>query len=175
MTENTVLVNGNIYGKWINNRTPELLNAKDHISYINGYPDETVRPENNITREEAAAIICRLMTDTAKKDFSGKEAVFSDMKKDSWSYDSVSAIAAAGLISGYEDNSFRPEQLISRAEAIAIINRMLVRYANKDGVGSYTNAWSDNNEDKWYYYAVIEATNVHEYDRAEDQYNENWN
>lgn len=234
VTENTVLVNGNIYGKWINNRTPKLLNATDHISYINGYPDETVRPENNITREEVAAIIYRLMTDTAKKDFSGKEAVFSDIKKDSWSYNSVSAIAAAGLISGYEDNTFkpqnaitraefaailsrlyedvdvtyamdfsditghwaedsikklsalecisgyednrfRPEQLISRAEAITIINRMLVRYANKDAVGTYTNTWSDNNENKWYYYAVIEATNAHEYDRAEDQYNENWN
>lgn len=87
----------------------------------------------------------------------------------------ITVVTDAVIVSGYEDNSFRPEQLISRAEAIAIINRMLVRYANKDGVGTYTNTWSDNNENKWYYYAVIEATNAHEYDRAEDQYNENWN
>ncbi len=234
LTEETVIEDGNIYGKWINNRTPALLNAADHIAYINGYPDKTVKPENNITREEVAAIIYRLMNEDAQKEFSGKEPTFTDISKSDWSYESVAVVAAAGLISGYEDSTFRPgnaitraefaamlsrlytdidiayaidfndihghwaendikklsalecisgyedgtfrpEQLITRAEAIVIINRILVRYANHDGISSNANTWADNGTDKWYYYPVLEATNAHDYSRAADQYNENWN
>ena len=211
-----------------------MLNAADHIAYINGYPDKTVKPENNITREEVAAIIYRLMNEDAQKEFSGKEPTFTDISKSDWSYESVAVAAAAGLISGYEDSTFRPgnaitraefaamlsrlytdidisyatdfndihghwaendikklsaleyisgyedgtfrpEQLITRAEAIVIINRILVRYANHDGISSNANTWADNGTDKWYYYPVLEATNAHDYSRATDQYNENWN
>ena len=45
------------YGKWINTTAPGVLNSDNHMAYVAGYEDGTVRPENFVTREEIAAIL----------------------------------------------------------------------------------------------------------------------
>ena len=57
---------------------------------------------------------------------------------------------------------------------MTLVNRILYRYVNAAGQHAETVNWPDNSSAKWYYYAVQEATNGHDYDRQEDGVNENW-
>ena len=85
---------------------------------INGYSDGTFRPNNNITRAEFVAIMTRLfgyIDKTASK--------FPDVKSSSWYYDYVAKAYDAGIIQGYSDGTFKPDQKISREQAAVIINR----------------------------------------------------
>lgn len=87
---------------------------------INGYPDHTFRPKNTITRAEIAAILSRsemLKTNTA--------AIFKDIPSGYWAGDAISAVQEAHLFNGYEDGTFRPDQKMTRAEAVAVIYRLL--------------------------------------------------
>ena len=99
-----------------------LLDDSDHIAYVRGYPDGTVGPERNITRAEAAAIFYRLLlADCRDADLPRRD--FSDVTKGSWYEPSVRTLAAAGILAGYPDGSFRPNQSITRAEMAAMVSR----------------------------------------------------
>ena len=91
------------------------------------------------------------------------ECSFADAAKDSWAYDYIATATAAGWISGYSDNTFRPNQLITRAEAMTIINRVLNRGVNEESELLNFKSFPDNLPTDWFYYEVIEATNSHIY------------
>ena len=79
------------------------------------------------------------------------------------------------IINGYEDGTFRPEYLITRAEAMMMINRVLGRLPETaDDLLDDMIAWPDNPPDAWYYLAVQEATNSHDYERKADTVHETW-
>jgi len=89
---------------------------------VRGYEDGTFRPANSITREEAAAILVRVMnlqTAEQKLTFQDRERV------SSWARASVAAAAAHGLVRGFPDGTFRPRLTASRAECAAMVHRML--------------------------------------------------
>ncbi|MBQ6613783.1 MAG: S-layer homology domain-containing protein [Clostridia bacterium] len=90
-----------------------------------------------------------------------------------WGETYILKAATAGWIEGYPDGTFLPEKQITRAEAFAIINRVLVRSVDKAGIHKDATFWSDL-EDKWYYCDVIEATNSHDYTRNADGKTETW-
>lgn len=80
-------------------------------------------PENNITREQAAIIMVRLLDLEGSSRGAG---VFSDSGQiSSWAREYVGAAADHGLLKGYEDNTFRPQNNIKRAEAVALLDRIL--------------------------------------------------
>ena len=82
--------------------------------------------------------------------------------------------AARGWIKGYEDETFRPERLITRAESMTLINRILNRNPESvDDLHEDMNTWIDNPESEWYYIPVQEATNSHAYDKKNNVY-ETW-
>ena len=91
-----------------------------------------------------------------------------------WAEKYIADAVAKGWIAGYEDGTFRPEQNITRAEAMTIINRMLNRFVNEKGLHKDAILWPDNNKDAWYYYAVEEATNSHDYVRQSGGVYETW-
>lgn len=99
---------------------PEVQKAVQ-AGYLLGYEDNTARPGNKISRQEAALIIARI------KDLSDNAAganKFGDSNEiASWAKGGVGAATAAKLIIGYEDSTFRPLRYISRAEALVIIDR----------------------------------------------------
>ena len=97
------------------------LNTTDHFAYIQGYPDGTFQPSGGLTRAEAATIFYRLLLDTSLT----KSVSFSDVKAGSWYENAVKVLASKGVIAGYPDGSFRPQQYITRAEFATI----LMRYA----------------------------------------------
>lgn len=90
-------------------------------AYVTGYPDSTFRADNNITREETAAIMARAfnhtLVNTTKR--------FTDIKETSWSYRYIMACATKGIITGYPDLSFRPFNNVTRAELYAMTYRAM--------------------------------------------------
>lgn len=85
---------------------------------INGYPDGTFRPQKSITRAEFVAIVGRVFKyiDTSKK-------AFDDVSKDKWYAADISKAFAAGIITGDNSTTFRPDAPISRQEAALILYR----------------------------------------------------
>lgn len=73
-----------------------------------GYEDGTVRPENDITRAEVAAIFFRLLTDTSRETFWSQVNGYSDVAGDSWYNIPISTMTSAGVLAGYEDGTYRP-------------------------------------------------------------------
>ena len=100
-----------------------VLNKKDHVAYIIGYEDDTVRPENNITRAEVATIFFRLLTDDSRARYWSQTNAFSDVSSSDWFNNAVSTMANAGILTGYPDGTFKPNAPITRAEFAAIAAR----------------------------------------------------
>ena len=127
----------------------ELLETEEHIRYIQGYPDGTVQPESNISRAEVAVIFWRLIRAADKS--STVPSCFSDVEGDEWFAQAVNYLASTGILTGYEDGTFRPERSISRSEFAAMISRF-------DGLESATlNPFSDMHESHWAYSYVTSA------------------
>lgn len=236
--EATLTLNANttVYAAFVKTEPSPVITGKletvDHFAYVSGYPDGTVRPEANVTREETAMIFYRLLKDSYRATVESKTNNFSDVAAERWSNDAISTLVNAGIfsgypdgtfkpsaaitraefativaklagadetatqsftdmnghwaekyvatavklgwIAGYDDGTFRPDGKITRAEAMTLVNRILYRYVNEAGQHADTVKWPDNTSAKWYYYAVQEATNGHDYSRQEDGVNETW-
>lgn len=93
--------------------TEEIAKARA-AGYIAGYEDGTVKPDNPISRQEAAAILAKI----SKLDISGSPAAVNKFKDSAsisrWSSGAVSAVVTRGYMSGYPDKTFRPETFITR-------------------------------------------------------------
>ena len=127
------------------------------MGIIKGYEDGSFKPDASISRAEFAAIAARFDPDGDKT-----PATFSDVSSH-WAKDEISIAANHGWIKGYEDGSFKPDQKITRAETMTLVNRVLNRLPEtKDDLHKDMKTWVDNmDETAWYYLAVQEATNSH--------------
>ena len=90
---------------------------------------------------------------------------FSDVEGTEWYVSFLAAAVELGLIEGLPDGTFRPTANITRAEACTIVNRTLGREPHEDHLlpQSQMIVWPDNNVGAWYYEAMQEATNSHDY------------
>lgn len=150
--------------RWSNN----AISTMAEMGIVTGYVDGTFRPSNNITRAEFATIAARFDDDDAGK------TVFKDMAGH-WAEDYVAEAASLQWINGYSDGTFKPDNFITRAEVMAIVNRMLKRSVSSENIHADAIRWIDNPETAWYYEDVIEATNSHKFDRlAEGLVEEKW-
>ena len=221
-----------VYAKWVEDNggagngydTPGSLNGEDHFAYVVGYPDGTVRPNDNISRAEVTAIFFRLLKPDEIRDKNlTTENSFNDVNVGDWHNASISTMAKLGIVKGryadsfvpdafitraefavicarfddsgfevvdnftdvaghwaehdiheaaahgwirgYEDGTFKPDQFITRAEAMTMINRVLNRVPESaDDLLAEMINWPDNSDKSaWYYLAVQEATNSHDY------------
>ena len=202
------------------------LNRDDHVAYIMGYPDGRVRPEGEITRAEACTIFFRLLTESSRDYYFSKVNDYTDVARGDWFNNAISTLSNAGIVTGYNDGtfrpnqpitrgemakiianfanlskggktfsdlsghwsktyvelaagngwiagypdgSFRPDQKITRAETVTMINRVLERVPAKELrllSRSIMLTFPDNNPGDWYYIAIQEASNSHEYQRS---------
>lgn len=101
------------------------LNTADHFAYLVGYTDGTVRPTNNISRAEVATIFFRLMQDNYRLAHWASDTTFSDVQANAWYTAAIGTDAKAGLVSGYPDGTFRPDNNITRAEFAVIAAQFL--------------------------------------------------
>lgn len=86
---------------------------------VKGYEDNTFRPANNITRAETVTLLSRILL----PEVTNEVVKFTDIDASAWYAEAVNTIASAGYIKGYEDNTFRPDNYITRAEFLAILLR----------------------------------------------------
>lgn len=217
---------------------PESLNTEDHVAYIIGYTDGTVRPEGDIARSEVATIFFRLLTDEAREAYWSQSNPYSDVASGDWYNNAISTLTSMGILDGYPDGTFRPTEPITRseftkiavsffeftegdltydgrfsdvegtewyvtflaaaveygliegmpdgtfhpldnitrAEACTIVNRTLGRAPHEAHLlprGEML-TWPDNNTSAWYYAAMQEATNSHDYIWTEGEDTEEW-
>ena len=150
------------YGKWYNNP----ISTMSALGIITGYPDGTFKPNKPITRAEFAAIAARF-----DETQSGKSATFSDVIGH-WAAKEIGIAYYNDWIKGYPDGTFKPDQNITRAEAMTLINRVLERKPESPAdLLTNMNKWTDNMDtSKWYYLDVQEATNNHGYTRKTFNY-----
>lgn len=150
------------YGKWYNNP----ISTMSALGIITGYPDGTFKPNKPITRAEFAAIAARF-----DETQSGKSATFSDVIGH-WAAKEIGIAYYNDWIKGYPDGTFKPDQNITRAEAMTLINRVLERKPESPAdLLTNMNKWTDNMDtSKWYYLDVQEATNSHGYTRKTFNY-----
>lgn len=121
------------------------LNYTDHFAYMIGYPNGNVQPNGNITRAEVATIIYRLMDDDSRAKFGSTTSSLSDVKAGDWYNEEVCTLVKAGVITGYPDGSFKPNQNVTRAEFSAMIGRMFsVSYVGSDIFGDTNSSWAES-------------------------------
>lgn len=103
--------------------------------YISGYEDGAIRPDNPITRAEAATVIMRIKGFDAD---SGAVTKFIDAGEvPAWSRGAVGAVAGAGIMGGYPDGSFKAQDFITRAEAVVALNKAQRASLTYDKAGVY--------------------------------------
>ena len=152
--------------KWYNNAVSTLC----HMGVLGGYSDGTFRPNAPITRAEFAKIAVSF----AQANGSAVYSYFTDVKTTDWFAPYVTTAKDSGLIEGYSDGSFKPENRITRAEACAIVNRVLGRKPSKNHMKiSDRIDWPDCTTADWFYEAIMEATNSHTYQMGKRV--ETWN
>ena len=103
--------------------TPSQLNTDDHYAYVIGYPDGSVHPNGEITRAEVATIFFRLLRDDVRSANFTTYNAYTDVSADKWYNNPISTMSRLGIIKGYPDGTFRPNDPITRAEFAAIAAR----------------------------------------------------
>lgn len=126
---------------WYNAAINDVVKA----GYMKGYPDGSFKPDQPITRAEFAVILSHVLKDeTAPSPFKDTAG--------HWAKDAIDKAYAQGIIKGYGDNSFRPDALVSRAEAVAMANRTF--RLQKTVV---ENPFTDITSDHWAYNDILTA------------------
>ena len=153
---------------WYNNAISTLSN----MGIIDGYPDGSFQPNAGITRAEFAKIAVSYFKDNVRETIGDR---FSDIHG-KWYTEYVNLANELAIVNGYPDGTFRPDNKIIRAESMTIVNNTLRRTPCKEGLlpVSVMITWPDNAASAWYYEAVQEATNSHEYSRASTTAKEQW-
>jgi len=144
-----------------------------YISYlrnhnvVTGYDNGTFRPNDNITRAEFVTMAVRFNKIYGNNTFAGvTDTVFSDVSSECWAFESIKTAVSKGWIHGYYDGTFRSENDITRAESVAVVNRLLGRMADASFIDANIPALTrfyDVPSSHWAYYEIIEATNIHTY------------
>ena len=152
-------------GAWYNHAVSTL----SAMGIVKGDSYGKFNPNAPITRAEFAAIAARF-DDKANT----TTADFSDIASH-WAKNEISAASNNGWITGYPDGTFRPDNKITRAEAMTLVNRVLKRLPEtEEDLHDDMIKWSDNSDvSQWFYLDVQEATNSHYYQTKENQF-EKW-
>jgi len=156
-----------ILTNWFNNAVSTLANA----DIVEGFPDNTFRGTQAITRAEFVTMVVRFLDDT---NYAGSDR-FNDISGH-WAREYINIAGQYDWIVGFGGGDFRPNQNITRAEAAAIVNRMLERQPESAYdllPGMVT--WPDNmNQNAWFYLYIQEATNSHDFEVKADGVHERW-
>lgn len=123
-----------------------VINAVVKAGYMKGYPDGSFKPDKPITRAEFATMLSHFMSaKTASNPFTDTNG--------NWAKEAIDKAYAQGIIKGYEDNTFRPAADVSRAEAVAMVNRTF----NIKKAGDVKNPFTDISPSHWAYDDILAA------------------
>lgn len=123
-----------ISGHWAKKEINQFISS----GYVNGYEDNTFRPDNSITRAEFVKLVNKYFGFNNREDIN-----FSDINTNDWYYNDICIASKAGYINGYEDKTFRPNKTITREE----VSKILITIKNKqDNVYDKLNNYPDKNK-----------------------------
>ena len=97
----------------------DAVNLLSNLGIINGYEDGTFRPDNTVTRAEAAAMIVRMLG--LDDEVEQGETMFTDVKADDWASGYVNVAAANGIINGMGDGTFNPNGEVTYGQIVKMI------------------------------------------------------
>ena len=126
------------------------VNAGQYYGVFSGFGDGTFHPEESTTRAEFAWMVYELIGD---KNESAPDAGFTDVKDGFWAEAAINYLAAEGIIQGYGDGTFKPNNRITRAEIAQILYKAL-------GLDEYVKHFEDVKAGAWYYDAVTALATV---------------
>ncbi|WP_074100257.1 X2-like carbohydrate binding domain-containing protein [Paenibacillus sp. P3E] len=121
--------------------------VKQHAAYMSGYPDGSFKPDHKITRAEMAALLFK----ASAREKQGKAAVFSDVPSGYWAAEAITGAAEMGLMTGYPDGTFKPNQQVTRAELASLV--ALLSKNNPIPGGGYTDVAASH----WARSAILQA------------------
>lgn len=152
-------------GDWFNTAVSTLAS----LEILKGRSSDTFAPNDPITRAEFTTIVARL----SEAEYEGKN-LFKDIDGH-WAENYINIAASIGWVNGH-DGLFRPDDNITRAEVMTLVNRVLNRVPETvDDLLDNMVKWTDNSDvNAWYYIAVQEATNSHEYNMKDSGAFEKW-
>lgn len=138
----------------------KAVNTLASLGIIKGTSEGKFDPNRAISRAEFCAIATRFA-----KVASTVKNPFADINEQDWYYTAVTTAASYDWVNGMSDGNFHPHDVISRAQAATIINRMLGAAADRSYVDSHvTNPYTDVSTTHWAYYQIIEASIAHDHD-----------
>jgi|GEM_PF-3233010 len=100
------------------------FSKENNLAYVFGYPDGTIKAENNITRAEIAQMLYNLAVNENKDQYSQQAIIFTDVQSDTWYSNPIGFLAMTGIISGYPNGTFKPDNNITRAELATILSKL---------------------------------------------------
>ena len=112
---------------------------------------DTFAPDQPITRAQFVAICARF----AKTSAQGR--TFDDVPATHWAADYISTAASYGWVNGISDTEFAPDRAITRAEAAAMVNRVLSRIPDRGYIDSQPQRYADVEKLNWAWYDISEA------------------
>ncbi len=126
---------------------------------VKGYADGTFKPDQTITRAEFIKMIAGYQT------LSGASAAaFSDVPANYWAAKEIGWAQSQGWAGGYEDGTFRPQNKITRAEAVKLLNGALDRKPDVERIQAMGSlSFADVPMTHWAYYEIMEAAVSHDY------------
>lgn len=135
------------------------INLLSREGAINGYEDGTFRPNNPITRAEAVKVIDLMFTSQAISDYNPN---FSDIPTTHWAFDHIARVHDYKYITGYQDNTFRPNNNITRAEMAAILNRVVDLFYEftQQTRPPHQSSYKDVLESHWAYLHISQLSTV---------------
>ena len=117
--------------------TDEAVSILSNLNILTGFEDGTFRPEETVTRAQMAAIICRTLGYESQAESSKGFTVFNDVAADHWASGYVNVAQAQGIINGYGDGNFGPEDQVTYEQAVKMIVSALGYDLAAQGRGGY--------------------------------------
>ena len=111
------------------------INTAVEENIINGYPDGRFRPDRAVTRAEFASMINKALGNNGTASIS-----FGDVSRGDWYYNDVAKALSAAYTAGYDDNTFRPDNPITRQEAAVMISRIAPAYGKNGNLRVYADS-----------------------------------
>lgn len=129
---------------------------------ISGYNDGSFRPDTNITRAEFAQMISGFIS----AGYPGSASANLKDIKGHWAQDAIDKVFGKKVVQGYPDGSFKPDNELTRAEAVTILNAVFGRTTTYSSINTVSNRtqlkeFLDVSSSDWFYYQVLDASNAH--------------
>lgn len=125
----TIFAYSDIDGHW----AEKSINTLSTINVIEGYSDDSFKPNNNMTRAELVTIVNRLL-----KNFELSNKYVPDNNENEWFYNEIRKAIASGIIEGNTSGYVKPNDYITREEAIVILQRAFVENVTSNALAKYS-------------------------------------